>query len=158
MSDGAAWQAVVDERLIARCQAHVARGERLRRDWSVPLHARPPRTHLDPAEWRTGFLRVERERDIPLQLTQDLHELMPQALLRDLHRPVRDAGWVARELVAGTGDRGGFMALTEARATRTARPELPRVEPATRTLRAYQTWRRALYAERWQPLRPDGER
>jgi hypothetical protein len=152
------WRDAVDERLVGRCEAHVARGQRLMRDWSMPIHVREQRLHLDPADWGTGFVRVEGEREVPAQLTNDLHEVMPQALLRDLYRPVHEERWVERELVEGTGDRGGFAAMHEARAARARRPELPRVEPATRTVRAYQTWRRALLAERWQPLKPDDER
>lgn len=152
-----AWQAGVDARLIARCEAHVRRGEQLVRDWSVPTNLRAQKTHLDPEDWRTGFLRVERERDIPVELQNDLHQNMPQALLRDLYRPVHEERWIAREIVEGTADRGGFGAMHEARAARTI-PPLPRVEPVTRVVREYQNWRRALVAERWQPFRRDDER
>src|SRR5262249_1144576 len=113
---------------------------------------------VDPADWRTGLVRVEGEREIPAQLINDLHEVMPQALLRDLYRPVHEERWIERELIEGTGDRGGFAAMQEAREARARRPELPRVEPATRTVRADQTGRRGLLAERWQPLKTDSER
>jgi hypothetical protein len=143
------WRDAVDERLIARCEAHVGRGERLTRDFSVPINLREARTHLDPAQWGTGFVRVEGEYQIPTQLQTDLHEVMPQALLRDLYRPVHEPRWIERELVEGTGDRGPATAMRLVRAART-RPELPRIEPAMRTVRAFQTWRRAFLAERWQ--------
>ena len=152
-----AWQAAVDARLLARCEAHVARGARLVRDWSVPTNLRAPRLHVDPADWRAGFLRAERERDIPMELQQDLRQNLPQALLRDLYRPVHEERWVAREPVEGTGDRGGFAAMQEVRDARKL-PALPRVEPLTRAVREYQQWRRALVAERWQPYKPDAER
>jgi hypothetical protein len=154
---GAAWQTAVDGRLIARCEAHLARGRRLARDWSVATKLRAPKTHLDPADWRAGFLRAERERDIPTELQSDLRENLPQALLRDLYRPVHEVGFVERELVEGTADRGGFAAMREARAARRVAP-LPRVESLTRAVREYQAWRRALVAERWQPYRRDDER
>jgi hypothetical protein len=145
------WRAAVDERLIARLEAHVRRGERLVRDWSLPARIRPPALHLEPADWGAGYLRADRERDIPIELTNDLHETMPQALLRDLYRPVHEERWVERELVEGTADRGGFAAMQAVREARRP-PPLPRVEPAGRAVREYQAWRRALYAERWQPI------
>ena len=154
MSD--AWRAAVDERLIARCEEHERRGERLTRDWSMPVRARPPRLHVEPADWRAGFLRADRERDIPTELTSDLHENMPQALLRDLYRPVHEERWIERELVEGTGDRGGFGVMREVREARRPRP-LPRVESMLRAVREYQNWRRALVAERWQPIKRDDE-
>jgi hypothetical protein len=150
-----AWLAVADERLIARCEQHVADGERLRREPSLPTVLRAPRTHLDPADWRTGYLQVS-EREISPELRNDLRELMPQALLRDLYRPVHEVGWVERGIVEGTEDRGGFGAMDEARAARKL-PPLERIEPTLRTVRAFQTWRRALYEERWQPVLADDE-
>ena len=149
------WRAVVDERLIRRCEQHERSATRLVRDWSVPTHLRDVKTHLDPVEWRTGFLQV-RERELPSELHEDLRQQMPQALLRDLYRPVYEERWVERELLEGTADRGGFGEMDKARAAR-QRPELPRIEPAVRTMRAYQIWRRALLAERWQPLLRDDE-
>ena len=151
------WQAAVDERLMARCQAHVTRGERLTRDWSMPTNLRPPKLHVEPADWRAGFLRVDGERQVPLQLQNDLRENMPQALLRDLYRPVHEERWIERELVEGTGDRSGFAAMQAVRDARKA-PELPRIEPLVRAVLEYQAWRRALMAERWQPFRRDDER
>ena len=71
--------------------------------------------HLEPDDWRAGFLRADRERDIPMELQNDLRENMPQALLRDLYRPVHEERWIERELVEGTGDRGGLAAMQAAR-------------------------------------------
>jgi hypothetical protein len=156
MSDGGheAWRAVVDARLIDRCEQHGRDSERLRRVPSLPTFAREPKLHLDPAAWGAGYLAVH-ERDLPPALHEDLHQLMPQALLRDLYRPVPKLAWVERAIVEGS-DRGYLGAMREARAAR-QRPELPRVEPAVRTVRAHQIWRRALLAERWQPLLADDE-
>jgi hypothetical protein len=148
MSD---WSSAIDARLIARIEQHTRRSDRLRRNWSVPLRARPPKTHLEPADWGTDFLRADRERDIPMQLTSDLRENMPQALLRDLYRPVYERGWIEREIHEGTADRGGLGAMREAREARQRVP-LPRVESGLAVVRAYQTWRRALVAERWLPI------
>lgn len=145
-----AWRAAVDERLIARCEEHERRGARLMRDWSVATHLRAPRLHVEPEAWGAGYLRADRERDIPAELSNDLHQTMPQALLRDLYRPVREERWVERELVEGTGDRGGFAAMQEVREARRP-PPLPRVDSGLRAVREYQQWRRSLLAEHWQP-------
>ena len=64
--------------------------------------------------------------------------------------------WIERELVEGTGDRGGFGVMREVREARRPRP-LPRVESMLRAVREYQNWRRALVAERWQPIKRDDE-
>ena len=148
-----AWRAAVDEKLLARCEAHVTRGERLARDWSMPLRARPPRPNLDPADWRTGFLRVDRERDIPYQLSVDLHENMPQALLRDLYRPVHESRWIERQVVEGS-ERASMHAMREVRQARKL-PELPRVESSLRAVVEHQAWRRALIAAPWHAGRPE---
>lgn len=150
-----AWRAVVDARLVDCCERHERRAARMRRQPSLPSYVRAPRLHLDPADWGAGFLRL-RERELPMELQSDLRQLMPQALLRDLYRPVPEVGWVERAVIAGTGDRGGFGAMQAARAARTRAP-LPRLESAMKTVRAYQTWRRHLMAERWQPILGDDE-
>jgi hypothetical protein len=151
------WEAHVDQRLIARVEAHARRGQRLTRDWSLPTILRAPKLHVEPADWRTGFLRVEGERDIPVELQNDLRQNMPQALLRDLYRPVREERWVEREILDGTGDRGGLQTIQSVRDARKL-PELPRIEPSVRALIEHQAWRRSLLAERWKPFRPDAER
>jgi hypothetical protein len=151
----AAWRAVVDERLVDKCERHERNAAHFVRDWSVPIHLRELKTHLDPVEWRTGFLKV-REREIAMELNEDMRQLSPQALLRDLYRPVREERWVARELVEGTGDRGGLEEMQKAREARKL-PPLPRIEAAGGTLRAFQTWRRAMMAERWEPILRDDE-
>jgi hypothetical protein len=151
----APWRAFVDARVIAMCERHVRNATRFVRDWSLPIRLGELKTHVDPVEWRTGYLKV-RERDVATELNEDMKQLSPQALLRDLYRPVREERWVARELIEGTGDRGGLEEMQKARAARKL-PELPRIEAAGGTLRAFQTWRRAMLAARWEPLLRDDE-
>jgi len=146
------WQAAVDERMIARLEAHERRGERLTRDWSVSSSLREPRSHVEPSDWRAGYLRADRERDVPPELQADLRQNMPQALLRDLYRTVHEDRWVQREIVEGTGDRVGREAMQVAREARRL-PSLPRVEPAVRAVLEHQRWRRALLASPWQPVK-----
>jgi hypothetical protein len=109
--------------------------------------------HLDPTEWRTGFLAVH-ERELPPELYADLRENTPQAYLRDLHRVVKPFS-ATLEPVEGSRVVGGWAeALDEARAARVREP-LPVVEPTTGAVREEQQRRRALLAERWQPAIPD---
>ncbi|HEX4457411.1 MAG TPA: hypothetical protein VIA18_05555 [Polyangia bacterium] len=160
MSDGArdderrGWAGVIDPRLVARCEQHRRDGEQARvpklQTWLQPMQL-----HIEPEAWNTGFLRV-REVEIPAQLDADLRERMPQALLRDLHRLVREESWVAREILVGTEDRHGRESLAEARKARQL-PGRPPVEPSTRVMRALQTWRASLLAERWQPALADDD-
>jgi hypothetical protein len=146
------WSAAVDARLVARCEAHTRRGDRMVHEWSVGTRLRLPKLHLEPAEWGAGYLRADRERELPMQLSGDLRENMPQALLRDLYRPVYQERWIERETVEGTADRAGFGAMREAREAR-VKPPLPRVESGLGAVRAYQTWRRDLLAEHWKPVK-----
>jgi hypothetical protein len=155
-SDGSAgepaWQRFIDRSLVDRCERHVRRAER-RGPRPLPVRIQPPELHLDPAQWGVGFLAVH-ERTIPWQLSEDLRQLSPQALLRDLHRPEMELRWVSREPIEGTDRRAAVGALTELRALR-QKPELPRIESLTRVMRAYQTFRRHLVDERWEPALPD---
>ena len=63
---------------------------------------------------------------------------------------------ILRELVEGTGDRGGHAVMQEVREARKPQP-LPRVESLLRAVREHQAWRRALVRERWQPFKRDDE-
>jgi len=147
-----AWRDAVDERLLARCEAHETRSTRLQRDWSMPVQLREPRVHLDPSDWRAGYLRADREYEIPHQLRVDIRENMPQALLRDLFRPERQSIWIEREPVEGTG---GAKSVDAMRLLREARqlPTVPRVDAGVRVLIEHQVWRRAMLAERWRQPR-----
>ena len=146
------WENSIDASMIERCERHVRQAQR-RGPRPLPERIKPPRLHLDPAQWRTGFLTVH-ERQTPYQLSEDLRQLSPQALLRDLHRPEIDLRWVAREPVEGTDRRQGLEQLKELRGLR-KKPELPRIEPVMRVMRAFQIFRRHLVEERWEPALPD---
>jgi hypothetical protein len=148
---------VVDPRLIDACERHVRDGERLVREVRLRTYLRAPKLHLEPADWNTGYLKVHERDDLPYELQSDLHQLMPQALLRDLHRLVRSEGWVEREEIPGSArDRAGLDGLTEARQARKREP-LPRVEAASGAVREYQRWRRQLVSEKWKPVLADDE-
>jgi len=132
--------------------------DRLTQDFGVPTAAREPRLHVEPEAWGAGYLVVGRERDnFAPALYDDLHQLTPQASLRDLFRPVMESRWVEREPLAEL-DPGGRRSLAELRAARKRDP-LPRVEPLAHEMALAQQRHRALLADRWQShLRDDQPR
>ena len=108
---------------------------------------------VDADRWRIGFLAVH-ERELGGELFASLREQVPQALLRDLHRPVREF-FATPEVVEGSEWRRVEAAYSELRAAARFRPELPTVEPLTRAVREEQQRRRAFLDERWAPIKPD---
>lgn len=109
-------------------------------------------TTLARGDWRP--LVEVHPREVPPELTRDLRELTPQALLRDLHRPVRQF-FVELQPVEGTRVSGRleeeFDLLRKARQVE-GRPQL---EPSVRVVHEEQLRRQALMAEEWKPLVPD---
>src|SRR5439155_12344478 len=110
---------------------------------------------LDPADWGAGYLVEPREYDLPIQLYDDLKQLTPQSLLRDLFRPVRELVWVEREVYAEL-DPGGRKAWLEARRAQPREP-VPTVQPTTREMRAEQQRRREFLRESWKPKYADDQ-
>jgi hypothetical protein len=93
-------------------------------------------------------------REVPPELTRDLRELTPQALLRDLHRPVRQF-FVELQPIEGTQVTGRLE--EEFDRLRQARRVEPRADvvPTVRVVWDEQRRRQALMAEEWKPLVPD---
>jgi hypothetical protein len=132
------------------------------RRWERPLAVEPalprslgaePRIHVDPGAWGAGYLAVH-ERELPPELLADLRECVPQAHLRDLHRPVTSFHAELEPLGGGRPVAALDDAMAEARAARSREP-LPVVEPGEAAMRTEQERRRALHAETWQPILPD---
>ncbi len=142
---------IIDQRLVQKCL-------RWDREWHGPLTPlklgieNVPRTSLEPEGW--GLRDMEpREVLRPQDLVDALKQRMPQALLRDLHRPVRP-------VVRPPGehhyehDPAGVIALKSAKMAQ-LREALPTVDPLVREVVALQTWRRALLREPWKPYLDD---
>ena len=110
-------------------------------------------TRLDPADWGAGFLAVH-ERELPQQLFADLRELSPQALLRDLHRPVQEFRITPEEL-EGTRLIGRWTEGAEDVRRAKERQPLPLIESSLYDVQAGQRRRRALLDEEWKPLLSD---
>ncbi|MCS6912354.1 MAG: hypothetical protein RMK29_16165 [Myxococcales bacterium] len=147
---------VADPRLVARLLRHlqvdlVPPPEH----YVLPQALRPMRILCDPARMYAGYLGVRAEVEIPMELRRDLHELVPQALLRDIHRMEyvtdEEARWQPVELGL---DPAGQSAMAEIRAALVREP-VPVVEPLVEAVRAEQARRRRFLQEPWQPVLPD---
>jgi hypothetical protein len=123
-------------------------------DYELHLQVQPTMAlRLDP----TGFGILDtsaRERDLPAELPSDLRALTPQALLRDLHRPVLkfEARLEPREgselLGRWQEARGEFLAALR-------REPIPWVEGSVVAVTGDLLRRRALHTVPWQPHLPD---
>jgi hypothetical protein len=147
----AAYPYMADRRILGRLEA---RARAVLRNFDVPIRAREPRLHVEPSDWRAGFLRVG-ERWIPDALLFDLKVLTPQALLRDLYRPIRALQWYEREPIVEF-DRAGMQGFAEARAAQKLPPR-PVIEPLVQVVIEHRRLQRELVQQRWQPFMPDSE-
>lgn len=126
------------------------------RTYELPLYVRVEvKLTLDPEQWHAGFLSVQ-ERELPAELYADLREVSPQAVLRDLYRPVREF-YVTPEEIEGTAVHNQMPKIF--REMRQARrlDERIDVEMLTKVVRESQLRRRAFLASPWQPVKPDDE-
>jgi hypothetical protein len=149
-----AYRYVLDNRWLRQIERWERTAPKLTHPVGVPTWVREMKHHLDPDDWNTGFLKV-RDYDPPMQLLTDLHAVAPQALLRDLFRPVMELRWYERELLVRL-DYGGQEAVREGRSW-LKRDPLPTVEPMTRVVAETQAWQRTLRRVPWQPHYPDSE-
>lgn len=125
---------------------------------SLPIALRSQPTHFDRlADWYAGYLGVRAEYEPSYELRRDLKERVPQALLRDIYRPVRghdSIDFVCHEAL----DHGGRAAMAEAKQALNREP-IPTIEPVLLTVLEYQKWRQRLMRTPWQPfLRDDAPR
>jgi hypothetical protein len=112
------------------------------------------RLAVDPEGWALRSAAESAEYDVPPELHIGLQQQVPQALLRDLHRPVQHFDLVGMELREGSEWRRLDEAYEEMRQGQLREP-LPRVEPLTRAVREEQARRHTFFTERWQPFKPD---
>lgn len=122
---------------------------------SLPQSWRPVKTDLaDPARWYAGYLGVRGEQEIPWELQKDLRERVPQALLRDLFRPVQMERPVRWEPFRSGADPGGREGLREAREA-LVRPPPPEIEMGAQVVAREQARRRRFLRQPWQPMHQD---
>jgi hypothetical protein len=145
--------AVVDPALLALVEGR-ARPE-IMREHAITTWVRDLPYHLDPADWRAGFLAVH-EGGPPLDIREALREQTPQAHLRDLFRPVFQQGPVPLELHSLPLDPGGREALAELRASLRREPP-PQVVRSLAILAERRDEWRAFLATPWRPFLRDDE-
>ena len=109
--------------------------------------------HVEPEAWHLRSLAIT-EREIPGELISDLRQCAPQALLRDLHRPVRQF-FAEREEVEGSKGLGAWRDAADLVRAARVLPERPDVGSSLHAMRDRRDERRALLAEPWQPLLDD---
>jgi hypothetical protein len=148
-----AFQYVADKRILGRIARLQRRSSRMVQEQNLSLRGKEPATHLEPSDWRTGFLAVH-DYDLPFELFEALKECTPQALLRDLYRPDPPAMMYQEREEMVRIDRGGAEAMKEARAAQKRDP-IQFVEPLRKELEQHaQAWRKIL-STRWKPLLDD---
>ena len=150
-----------DPTLLSRLERHRESGRAL-----LPREQKPDiEPRVAPATlgrfrlgaWRLRLAGEPRELERPPQIADDLQHRTPQAILRDLHRPVRMIPPIRlRTVVEGQNLSAAGVAVREAMTTSyTVRiGELPNC----RAIRA-EAWRelRAVLAAPWERARPEGE-
>lgn len=122
----------------------------------LPQALRPQATHFDNVltDWHVGYLSVREPEHVPDELRQDLAERAPQAILRDIYRPVRRETFVERTVHTSDWDPAGQRAFAEAKAGLKREP-LPQIESSVVLVMAEQRRRRRLLNRPWLPYRPD---
>lgn len=156
---------------------------RLMGEQEPPQGLRPEKLKLhleEPRDWYAGYLGVRGEYQAPFELRRDLQERVPQALLRDLLRPVMPdpRGQVQREPVPGPRpfwaaapapggegygpDDGQGQAVHDESprgqvraAMATLRLPLPEILPSTLLIEEDRRARQLLLRAPWQPWLPD---
>jgi hypothetical protein len=150
-------RALLEQGIDFPMRHHIERWQRreMLKPRDPPVFTRPAMpTTVEPERWSHGI--EVHERELPPELFQDLRERTPQALLRDLHRPVMQF-FVELQLIEGTEVIGQlseeFHKVRRAR-NREARPH---VEPTVVVFGEAQRRRRAFLAQPWQPVIPDDQ-
>jgi hypothetical protein len=145
---------IADKRLMRRLEGQVRRASRMVNEHSLPTWAGQLPFHLEPSDWRTGFLNVY-EWNLSPEVHHNLKECLPQALLRDLFRPDFTTQWSPRELMFEL-DPGGVKALKDARDARKLDP-VPYVPPMVNEVMHHKHAWRKIVGDRWLPFLDDNE-
>lgn len=146
---------IADRRLLGRIERMRVRSVNMVRDPSLPIRLGTLPFHMEPSDWRAGYLD-DHEYDLPPELYGDMKRVAPQALLRDLFRPGPPPLQYQDREVLWTHDWAGAEAFKEVRAARKRDP-LPRVDPLVPELQRHAAaWQRVV-SERWKPILDDSE-
>jgi hypothetical protein len=151
---GEVLDALADEWLLGRAQVYT----RLEPRGSVlPPRPPPPRVHVEPQTWGIfpERLRLEREYERSPMIVDDLTQQVPQALLRDLHRPDLDVHRARLVELLEPRDVAGQRALRALRDEVSARLRPPVLGSSHAEVRAHQAYMHALRTEPWRAYLDD---
>ena len=125
---------------------------------SVCLVLKEPADHLSPESWRIYPPSIHERVIWNSELMGDLSQVTPQALLRDLYRPVRnDGGEVYRlETVSGQAEADPWNALVPALQIMKREP-WPEIRSSVLLVEETNQHRRYYYREPWLPVKSDEE-
>lgn len=123
---------------------------------ALPMAIGPQTTLFDNVlrDWHVGYLAANEMDEIPYELRKDLSERVPQALLRDIYRPVFRPRFVERESHEFQLDPGGRSALAEAKAALQREP-IPTIQSSVAVVISEQRRRRRFVQRTWHPYRAD---
>lgn len=122
---------------------------------SLPMALREQTTRFDRiSDWYCGYLGVRAEFEPSFELSQDLKECVPQAVLRDIYRPVHGSPMVEPHYHDLQLDPGGRRGTLEAREAQKREP-LPTIEPVILIMIEEQRRRRRFVRKPWPSFRPD---
>ena len=144
---------VPDPRLVA--MVHGRFRPEIVRTHALPLYVRELPFHLDPADWRAGFLEVS-EGGPPMDVREGLREAVPQAQLRDLFRPEYSKEPVSLDLIELPLDPGARRAFAELRGQQQLEP-IPYIPRSIDAIDERIVEHRAFVDEQWQPMLDDAE-
>jgi hypothetical protein len=120
----------------------------------LPQAMRPQPTHFDKlSDWYCGYLGVRDDYERPVELQQDLKQGVPQAILRDIYRPVKNF-IVEWEYPGADLDPAGQRSMAEAKAAQRREPVAMTVSSLA-IFRAEQRRQKSLRQTPWQSWRPD---
>lgn len=122
----------------------------------VKLVLREPADHVTPEAWGLHPVEPQERMLWNTELMSDLKELTPQALLRDLHRPVRRDERPYYEPVANA-EWGNGMREHVSGTTLMKREPWPEVRSSVLAVEEADVQRRFYYTQPWQPAKKDSE-
>lgn len=123
---------------------------------TVELVLREPADHVTPESWRIYPPELHERTIWNADLHNDLHQVTPQALLRDLHRPVRNEPRSYLEPVSGQAEPSPWTSFAPALDVMKREP-LPELRASTLLMAESDDARRYYYREDWKPAKGDDE-
>lgn len=125
-------------------------------DATIELVLREPADHVSPESWGIHPPEFQDRMIWNSEMMGDLKQLAPQALLRDLFRPVRDDIRHAPEPVDAMTPQAVLAERTPTLEVMKWQP-LPEVRSSILAIEEADQHRRSIYTEDWQTVKDDSE-